>query len=128
MHALLCRERCARCRIEAVRAHLLLLCLCCFGCGQWEFSPPEHPPHDEEEDGALHARRYETPFLCGRPDRPDRGEVCPPVRPPDDLVSCDAAGCHGTFDFTEDAARAARDLIGSDGPSCYTCHGREWED
>jgi hypothetical protein len=94
-------------------------------CG-WSFTPPEHPPHDVEEGGVMHARRLETPFLCGSAARPERGEACPPARPPDDRASCDASGCHGTFDFGDPAQR--RDLIGSDGPSCYTCHGREWED
>jgi hypothetical protein len=110
-----------------VRSTLALLLVLGSACG-WSFTPPEHPPHDKEEGGALHARRLETPFLCGRADRPDRAEACPDVRPPDDRVSCDAVGCHGTFDFSGDPAAAERDLIGSDGPSCYTCHGREWKD
>jgi hypothetical protein len=109
--------------ISIMRMTLILAVLA--GCG-WSFTPPEHPPHDVEEGGVLHARRLETPFLCGGADRAERGEPCPSVRPPDDRASCDAAGCHGTYDFGGDPG--PRDLIGSDGPSCYTCHGREWED
>jgi hypothetical protein len=71
----------------------------------------------------------EHPFTCGDPAQPDAAEgvPCPAVRPVDDLLSCDASGCHGDFDFSE-ATSQNRDLIGSDGPSCYACHGDEWND
>lgn len=82
----------------------------------------------------MHGVRLETPFLCGTAAEPDdeEGAVCPTsttsegARPDDDRLSCDAVGCHGGFDFTE-RTWANRDLYGSDGPSCYTCHGREWK-
>ena len=98
-------------------------------CG-YEFLPPAHPAHDRPEGGAMHAARLEHPFSCGDPSgsgRGDRGVDCPETRPSDDQLSCDATGCHGGFDFTPET-RATRALIGSEGPSCYTCHGEKWND
>lgn len=114
-----------------MRALLLLVLL--GSCGKPQFEPPEHPPHTEREDGVMHAVRMETPFLCGTANEPnaERGAICPTgssstvARLDDDRLSCDAVGCHGGFDFT-DRTSGNRDLYGSDGPSCYTCHGREW--
>lgn len=78
----------------------------------------------------MHALRFESPFSCGDPANPgsSRGVPCPDERPADDLLSCDATGCHGGFDFSEPAATAVRHLYGSEGPSCYTCHGEKWKD
>jgi hypothetical protein len=91
------------------------------------FSPPAHPPHEEEEDGALHAVRFKDPFSCGTSARSENGVACKTdgVRPLDDLLSCDAIGCHGGFDYTPNTSMT-RALTGSEGPSCYTCHGDQW--
>lgn len=99
------------------------------GCGTPEFFPPADPPHDVSKDGHMHAVRLEDPFSCGTADAPNakRGVTCPTTRPVDAQLSCDASGCHGRFDFSEPAATAVRDLRGSEGPSCYTCHGAKWE-
>ena len=110
------------------RSSFALLVL--FACGDPSFDAlPDSPAHRVDEDGALHAERYEDPFLCGDPTRPmepERGVPCPPSRPnSDSLLSCDAAGCHGNFDFRPTSPRL---LYGAEGPSCYTCHGEEWDD
>ncbi len=75
----------------------------------------------------MHGVRLETPFLCGSSAEGRQGVDCPPDRPADDLLSCDAIGCHGGFDFAAPVELSQRHLRGSDGPSCYTCHGEEWE-
>ena len=75
----------------------------------------------------MHAIRMDNPFACGAVDDEDGG-ACPPDRPRDDELSCDAAGCHGNYQFKDQPMGLMRDLLGSDGPSCYTCHGAEWED
>ena len=107
----------------------LVLVLAFAACGQPTFDRlPVSIPHSVEEDGALHAERLEDPFLCGDPDRPmdlDRTAPCPTARPVDALLSCDASGCHGTYDFTP---TSTRQLWGGEGPSCYTCHGEKWID
>jgi hypothetical protein len=116
-------------RVVGALATLALGVLLAASCGRPSFDPPASPAHDEEEEGVMHGRRYKTPFLCGDPSRPDdpkRTAPCPSVRPPDAQLSCDAIGCHGGYDFTNPSA--ARHLRGSEGPSCYTCHGEEWKD
>lgn len=52
--------------------------------------------------------------------------TCPDARPVDELLSCDATGCHGNYDFENSSATLVRDLEGSDGPSCYSCHDKKW--
>lgn len=93
------------------------------------FSPPAHPPHEHQEDGALHAARFKSPFSCGVSASSETGIDCNTdgVRPADDLLSCDALGCHGSFDFTT-ATSINRALTGSEGPSCFTCHGDKWSE
>lgn len=93
-------------------------------CRARDFDPPDEPVHDVSEDGFLHARGQDLPFLCVDPATGDAGP-CPIGRPEPVNLSCDAAGCHGDNDYTEppDAERA---LHGSDGPSCWTCHDQEW--
>lgn len=110
-----------------------LLALALTGCGEegegrtplspGDLDPPSHPVHDRDEDGFRHARRNETPYLCGDPG--GGGAVTCPTdgRPAPDDLSCDAAGCHGGYDYTPDGPRH---LEGSDGPSCWTCHDQEW--
>jgi hypothetical protein len=98
------------------------------------FTPPEHPEH---EGGDNHAEPRKTPFLCAsgrtvsgdRRDDDERGVPCPTdgVRPPDDQLSCDARYCHGEYEYRPDPGRT-RHLFGADGPSCYTCHGEEWDE
>lgn len=92
-----------------------------------DFSPPLNPPHTRSEDGYLHAARREDPFSCGISGPNDEGP-CPSVRPADDLLSCDALGCHGSYQFGNQPQGLERALRGSDGPSCYTCHDEKWED
>ena len=96
------------------------------GCLDRVFEPPQTPAHNKEEDGFLHARDNENPFLCRDPETGQRG-ACPTdgIRPADENLSCDAVGCHGGNDFTVEGS-AERHLYGSDGPSCYFCHEREW--
>lgn len=92
--------------------------------GGTDFDPPAVPAHTDSEDGFLHARGKSTPFLC----KSSSGATvtCPTDRrPADEQLSCDAAGCHGD---TEYFANESRHLLGSDGPSCYTCHDQEWSD
>jgi hypothetical protein len=101
------------------------------GCGGPTFLPPAEPAHDVEHGGHYHAVRLEDPFSCGIAGSPNakRGTPCPTVRPQEDaLLSCDASGCHGGFDFTAAAAAGLRELRGGEGPSCYTCHGEKWKD
>jgi hypothetical protein len=97
-----------------------------FACDP-SFSPPPHPPHEKKEDGALHAMRLKDPFSCGTSARSEAGVACDTdgARPPDDLLSCDALGCHGNFDYTLDTSMS-RALTGSEGPGCYTCHDDRW--
>ena len=112
------------------RAALAAALFAAAACGRPEFTPPDDPPHVEEHGGAMHAIRAEDPFSCGIEGslRAKRGVPCPTERPADLLLSCDASGCHGTFDFSAPADTAVRELRGSEGPSCYTCHGEKWED
>ncbi len=98
---------------------VLLLAAC-----QPAFDPPSTPVHDRSEDGFMHARGHETPFLCFNPVSFER-EACPSFRPERENLSCDAAGCHGDNDYVE-GPHIARSLNGSDGPSCWTCHNQEW--
>ncbi len=109
-----------------LRATLALL----VGCATPTFDPPDFPPHDESHEGSMHARRYESPFSCGDPSAPnsEHGVTCSSARPADDLLSCDASGCHGSYTFDSGGpGPSERHLRGSEGPSCYTCHGKEWE-
>lgn len=100
------------------------------GCGSPTFEPPEFPKHHIEEGGALHADGYEEPFLCGKDGDPITRVACPPERPNDNRASCDSAGCHGGYNYDKPAIPVGfeRELFGSDGPSCYTCHGKKWDD
>ena len=107
-------------------ATLTLLLGTLFACQSRDFDPPDVPEHDIREEGFLHARGHEQPFLCVDPVTGRRG-ACPIGRPEPENLSCDAAGCHGDNDYTE-PFDTARSLHGSDGPSCYTCHEREWRE
>ena len=97
------------------------------GCATTTFEPPADPPHDDREEGYAHARGKDNPYLCRDPETGGR-ITCPDERPATADLSCDAAGCHGDFDFGEtfQIASDLRHLLGSDGPSCWTCHDREW--
>lgn len=88
---------------------------------------PDVPAHDRAVDGVLHALGMETPFLCASPDG-TKVVTCPDTRPPDARLSCDASGCHGDFDYTPGTNPETRSLLGSDGPSCFACHGEVWSD
>jgi hypothetical protein len=115
-----------------------LLVLVLVACGP-SFEPPDMPPHNDLEGGeffsddvqgyiyveAWHAGRKEVPYLCGDPET-GQAVTCPQERLADKHLSCDAAGCHGDFDFGGPAEDDSRHVRGSDGPSCYTCHTREW--
>jgi len=92
------------------------------GCGPLDFDPPANPPHTDFEDGYAHALGKEAPYLCRNPGDGALA-ACPDVRPASEHLSCDAAGCHGAFDYSPDGPRH---LEGADGPSCWTCHGQEW--
>jgi len=107
-------------RILTVTALFLTL----LACQSREFEPPTTPAHTIEEDGFLHARGFERPFLCRDPVTGDRGP-CPIGRPARGNLSCDAAGCHGDNNYDE-PPDVERSLHGSDGPSCWTCHDQEW--
>ncbi len=112
---------------------MLLMMLACAG---YDFDPPDLPRHDEQEDEAelngapllksgRHADLMDTPFLCRDPSTGD-AVACPEARPADENLSCDASGCHGDFDYSPGYDRSTRHLRGSDAPSCYACHDREW--
>lgn len=94
-------------------------------CASTAFDPPAEPPHTDFEEGYAHASGKDTPFLCRDPESGDR-VTCPDTRPEPRDVSCDAAGCHGDLDYGAAIDPDARHLFGSDGPSCWTCHDREW--
>lgn len=89
--------------------------------------PPAEPVHDDYEEGYAHARGKETPYLCLDPATGAR-EACLTDRPAAANLSCDAAGCHGDFSFDPGQLDADRHLLGSDGPSCWTCHDQEWSE
>jgi hypothetical protein len=95
------------------------------GCTSRAFDPPADPPHNDFEEGYAHASGKETPFLCQDPATGSRA-TCPEDRPEPRYLSCDAAGCHGDMDFGTAVVHDDRHLFGSDGPSCWTCHDREW--
>lgn len=105
-------------------------------CVGYNFDPPDLPPHDQLYDVAdagqaplvragRHAALMRTPFLC-LDTQTGRAEACPDDRPEDPRLSCDAAGCHGDFDYAPGSDRSTRHLRGSDGPSCYSCHTDVW--
>lgn len=96
------------------------------GCGMGPYDPPPVPVHDVSQDGYLHARGYNTPYLCG--DGAGGRTACPEEEPEAAKLSCDASGCHGNFDYAPGADPDLRSLNGDDAPSCFTCHGREWSD
>ena len=103
-----------------------LALLVAVACAEGAYDPPSLPPHDDAEEGYMHARGKERPFLChdvasGAP------VACPDdIRPEPLGLSCDAAGCHGNYGFSPTEAQDQRRLNGSDGPGCYTCHDQEW--
>lgn len=104
----------------------MLLSLLLFACAPLDADTPEDVPHTISEDGYKHARGMDKPFLCLNADG-GRG-ACPDVWPSDPLrLSCDAAGCHGDHEYDPSLPRG-RHLEGSDGPSCWTCHDREWNE
>ena len=112
----------------ALCAAALLLAGCDEGGGAGTSSgPPDEPVHDSYQDGYAHARGKSSPFLCRDPDT-DALVTCPDTRPEPAWLSCDAAGCHGDFDYSPTTDPADRALHGADGPSCYTCHGRTWSE
>ena len=90
---------------------------------------PSARPHniEESDDGitGMHAKGYETPYLCL--DAGGGTVTCPDdVWPDTSELSCDAAGCHGSYTFDPAVAQNSRSLDGAAGPSCYTCHDNEW--
>ena len=105
---------------------LTLLLSLSTGCDDRVFDPPAEPRHNIYQEGYGHAKGYNRPYLCR--DEADNLVTCPTdgQRPAPDKVSCDAAGCHGIMQFDSGLAFEDRDLYGSDGPGCFTCHGREW--
>ncbi len=120
----------------------MLVLISLVGCVGLDFDPPDEPDHNDYQggelepeasganpwQGAYHARLYEEPFLC-LDAQTGVAVTCPTDGRPDDKnLSCDAAGCHGDYDYSPDYDPAARQLHGSDGPSCYSCHGEEWKD
>ena len=111
-----------------LRTTLVIVIALSSACGLPKFDPPDAPAHSKKEDGFLHGRRLESPFSCGDPQKPTRAVACPTERPPDELLSCDAIGCHGGFEFGAAPNPASRHLRGSEGPSCYTCHGNKWDE
>ncbi|MCB9765553.1 MAG: hypothetical protein H6739_37610 [Alphaproteobacteria bacterium] len=109
-----------------MRSLLALTLLFAAGCDR-VFVPPDDPPHDDFEEGYGHARGKELPFLCRDPETGGR-VTCPDTgRPEPAFLSCDAAGCHGSMTYSGEWPEE-RHLHGGDGPSCYTCHNREWSE
>lgn len=104
-----------------MRALLLLLVAC--GPGPIRFDPPDLPPHEDSEDGYMHAEGKSRPFLCHHPEN-GRTVTCPTDgRPPPQSLSCDASGCHGDNAYD---GLSERHVDGGEGPSCRWCHGQEW--
>jgi hypothetical protein len=108
------------------------------GCApETDFDPPTDPAHDETESewvaglgnvSASHAGLMETPFLCRDPATGNRTACPTDGRPDPQNLSCDAAGCHGDTTFDGTTADEDRHLDGSDGPSCWLCHDKEWSE
>ncbi len=88
---------------------------------------PTSPAHDLDRDGWLHVDGDDDPYLCRDPDTLQLA-TCPWERPADALLSCDASGCHGDYDFSTNDPDYDRHLHGSAGPSCYACHDQVWSD
>lgn len=105
---------------------LFAACALASACGPSFDNPPEQPLHDDVHGGAAHAFSNRYPFLCRAPDDLRELVRCPSNRPSDEQLSCDASGCHGGNAY--DGVLERRHLRGSEGPSCYTCHGVEWTD
>lgn len=100
---------------------------CTLNGGSRNFDAPELPEHDRSQHGYMHASGYSRPFLCK--DSNGNEEKCPDdIWPEPQQLSCDASGCHGSYEFTPEQDWSQRDLLGSDGPSCYSCHGDRWSD
>jgi hypothetical protein len=106
----------------------LLICMCAalVACLPGPFGPPSVPAHDVLEDGVLHARGKDTPYLCV--DTTGKHGPCPEQRPSDARLSCDSSGCHGTFDYVVSIDDAERNVRGDNAPSCWICHDREWNE
>ena len=60
-------------------------------------------------------------------DPPEQVPCTPGVRPENSALSCDAAGCHGSYDYDASTPVEDRHLHGGEGPSCWTCHDQEWD-
>ena len=114
---------------RALSLRVCIALVCFSGCGPGSFAPPDSPAHDDGVEGAPHALGKKYPFLCGDPEDPMHAIECTGPRPPDRLLSCDAAGCHGSYDFSVPGGQASgRHLFGSEGASCFTCHDETWDD
>lgn len=99
-------------------------------CDSADWVPPQELIHTVGIDDALHAPRLFTPFLCGDPGGEESdGFTCNSARGVEsEFWSCDAAGCHGVYEFVDDGFGATRTLRGGEGPSCFTCHSMKWDD
>ena len=104
------------------------------GCGGGLGTPGSTPadrPHTirESDDGesGWHAEGYKTPYLCL--DASGNTTTCPDDAWPDrSELSCDASGCHGTYDYDPATPQDGRALDGHMGPGCFECHEQEWND
>lgn len=96
-------------------------------CDEGPYGPPPVPIHDVLQEGHLHARGHELPFLCLSEDLSQR-QACPPSMPDPVRRSCDSAGCHGSFDYSAATSPDSRRLSGDAAPSCWDCHDREWSE
>lgn len=109
------------------------LLLAMTACGSTFDNVPANIQHvHEDDDGYMHARSLENmlPYFCMEGTGVNRRQVpCPTdVRPDQRDLSCDASGCHGNYTYTPDFPASDRHLDGASGPSCFTCHDREWDD
>lgn len=110
--------------------NLSVLLFALVACDNSDWVPPMELLHTVGIEDALHAPRLATPFLCGDESGEESdGFTCTPDRGMDStLWSCDAAGCHGVYDFESDGFGATRTLRGGEGPSCFTCHSMNWDE
>lgn len=122
---------------------LVLIVLVAAGCDpETDFDPPGNIPHTFDIGEVPHARAPSMtggilPYYCvdaaGLNQIPcrldDMASVLNSVDQRDqDQLSCDAAGCHGSYTYEPDAPVSERHLQGANGPSCFTCHDLVWGD
>jgi len=94
------------------------------GC-EPSFAPPDLPEHNVLQGDVKHAFSNKYPYLCRSAGSRPTLVPCPSNQPPDEQLSCDTYGCHGAYVYD---GTSERYLLGSEGPSCHTCHDKLWDE